>query len=474
MKRSSMKYMRRWRAVCLIFFVCMGALFVVPPVEVQAEQVWPEGSEIASPSAIVMEVNTGTILYEKSSHEENYPASITKILTTLLAIEYCDMDETVVFSADAVYKNEGDTSHIARDLNEELTMEQCLYAVMLESANECAYAAAEHVGAKLGGDYSTFIELMNEKAKSLGCQNTHFNNANGLPDPEHWTSAYDMALIGRAAYQNETFRTICGTGTYIIPPTNKHSEQTICHNHHRMLYPYQGTQDYLYDYCKGGKTGYTDAARSTLVTFAEKNGMTLVCVVMHTGSPNQYLDTTTLFNYCFDNYQVWNIAEYETSIADEQLDYVGLMNTNPAFVTLDTDAYIVLPVTADFSEATFSLDKNTTDNTIAELKYTYGDQEVGRVDIVTAEVEIPQVLFEQKQELPAEPDVRVVEVKPIVIVLIAVGCIALVVLIIFAIRFFDNFYVIRHNLELKKDRRERFRVNKVKKKRRRKKDRLFH
>ena len=187
-----------WRraAAALLAVACILTAF---PDGVRAEDYWPEGPKIDCPNAAVIEVNTGTVLYKKKGGKVRYPASITKIMTTLLAIENCGMDEIVTFSEDAVNKNEGDTSHIARDYQEEMTMEQCLYAVMLESANECAYAVAEHVGAKLGGDYSTFIELMNSRAKELGCKNTHFNNCNGLPDEDHWTSAYDMALIAAEA-----------------------------------------------------------------------------------------------------------------------------------------------------------------------------------------------------------------------------------------------------------------------------------
>ena len=123
-----------------------------------------------------------------------------------MALEHCELDEVVTFSDDAINYNQGDTSHIARDYGEQMTMKECLYAVMLESANECAYAVAEHVGQKLGGNYQTFIDLMNQRAKELGCTNTQFTNANGLPDPNHWTSAHDMALISAEAYKNENFR----------------------------------------------------------------------------------------------------------------------------------------------------------------------------------------------------------------------------------------------------------------------------
>lgn len=467
--------MGKWRKFWtkpLAAALCIFCTFSIKPDTAKAEQYWPEGPQIDSPNVIVMEVNTGTILYEKNSHEQHYPASITKIMTTLLALENCTMDEIVTFSADAVFKNEGDTSHIARDLNEELTMEQCLYAVMLVSANECAYAVAEHVGTKMGGDYNTFIDMMNQKAQELGCTDTHFHNPNGLPDDEHWTSAYDMALIGSAAYHNEDFRIITGTGTYIIPPTNKKSEQYICHNNHRMLYPYK-TAEYLYEYCTGGKTGYTDAANYTLVTFAEKDGLTLVCVVMNTFYPAHWTDTRTLLDYCFDNFQTFRIAENETSIADNQQKDTGLLNNSESFVTLDADAYIVLPKTVAFEDAVFELDTEQSDDSIATLKYTYADRDVGSVEIVTtdAKVEIPP--FHEK-EVVENPEVQVVKIQPVMILIVILIILVLIGLIFLVKKFYDNYYVIRHNMLVRKDRRKRFQIIKKKKSRKnKKKDRLF-
>ena len=137
--------------------------------------------KIEAPSICVMEISTGTILFERDMDEVNYPASITKIMTALLAIENTKLDEIVTFSQDAVYKNEGDTSHISRDIGEEMTMEECLYGMMLESANECAWAIGEHIG----GTMENFAKMMNDRAESLGCTNTHFQNPNGLPDEDH-------------------------------------------------------------------------------------------------------------------------------------------------------------------------------------------------------------------------------------------------------------------------------------------------
>ncbi|MBR4026722.1 MAG: D-alanyl-D-alanine carboxypeptidase, partial [Lachnospiraceae bacterium] len=366
-----------WNKIsCVVLTVV--TIFTANPMPTQAEIYWPQAPQVTSPDAIVIEVNSGAVLYEKNCDTVRYPASITKVLTTLLALENCALDEVVTFSADAVFKNEGDTSHIARDLDEQMTMEECLYGVMLESANECAYAVAEHVGAKLGGDYRTFIDLMNQRAKELGCTNTHFNNANGLPDTEHWTSARDMALISAEAYRNETFRIITGTKAYQIPPTNKHVDITYLNNHHQMLHYYK-TSKYLYEYCTGGKTGYTQAAGSTLVTFAEKDGMALVCVVMNTTGQDQYLDTTALFEYCFQNFKSYNIAEHKEYITAHEKSK-GVMNNQSSYVTLDESATVVLPVSASFSDAQFSItEQENKGDIVATLSYMYADRMVGSV-----------------------------------------------------------------------------------------------
>lgn len=442
------------------------------PQPIRADQIWPEGPSIVSPNAIVMEVNTGTVLYEKNSHEQRYPASITKIMTSLLAIENCSPEEIVVFSADAVFKNEGDTSHIARDLNEELTVEQCLYAVMLASANECAYAVAEHVGTKMGGNYQTFIDMMNERAAEIGCKNTHFNNSNGLPDEMHWTSAYDMALIASEAYKNETFRILVGTKSYTLPVTNKCDEEYPMHNHHQMLYPFR-SQEYLYEYCTGGKTGYTDAARSTLVTYAEKDGLTLVCVVMNTGNPTHYIDTTTLMDYYLNNFQALSIAENETSFNTHGLENAGLLNTNESFVTLDEEAYVVLPKAAVFSDATFDLIKNESGENVASLQYTYAGKKVGSVDIVASKATVNQTIKEETK-VENNSDEKVVVIKPQYFLILLFMIFLLVVIIIAGKKFYDNIYVIRHNMEVRRYQRSRFQtIGRKRKRRRRKKDRLF-
>ena len=280
--------------------VAIGVFFC-SPMMVRAEDSLPQAPEIVGESAVVMDVDSGTVLYEKNAHEQLYPASITKIMTTLLALENSTMDENVTFSYDSVHKTEG--SSIWRDVDEVMTMEECIYAMMLNSANECAYAVAEYVG----GSYENFIQMMNDRAQALGCSDTHFSNPHGLTEEDHYTSSYDMALIAREAIKNETFRQITGTKRYEIPPTNKHPDEiTYLTNHHKMLWE---NEEYYEEYCIGGKTGYTLAAGNTLATFAEKDGITLVCVVLQDKMPNHYVDTIALLDFCFDNFQSFHIAE---------------------------------------------------------------------------------------------------------------------------------------------------------------------
>lgn len=451
----------RWKkAACLILTiisaVCLGK------VDVKAADYWPDAPETLSPSVILMEESTGTILYEKNSDEAHYPASITKIMTTLLALENGNLSDMVTFSDDAINNTEG--SGIARDYGEQMTLEQCLYGVMLESANECAYAVAEHVG----GTVENFVDMMNAKAKELGCTNTHFANPHGLQDENHYTTAHDMALIAQAAYQNETFRIIIGTKMYTIPPTNKHAEETVLRNHHDMLCTYHNAnRKYLYPYCVGGKTGYTATANSTLVTYAEKDGMTLICVVMDTQSPNQFIDTVNLFDYAFDNFQVLNVAENDTNYSAETTVDNGNLNNIAPFVELDKDAVIVLPKTAEFSDTSSSVEYNDSDPEIAgSITYTYAGRNIGKADIKTTGVVVEGYAFDNESTEEEEQEaVSTVQVKPIVVVLLIVAVILLGVLLFFLKRFYDNYYIIKHNRAVRRDRKDQKR--RIRKKRRR-------
>lgn len=438
----------------LFSFILAGIMCLLPLLQmtVQAEDYWPGGPQIEGGAAVVMEASTGTVLYEKNAHEQLYPASITKILTTLLVLENCDLQEEVTFSHDSVYNIERDSTHIFRDVGEIMTVEQCLYAVMLGSANDCAYAVAEHAG----GGYENFVAMMNDRVKKLGCKNTHFMNPHGLTHEQHYTSAYDMALISQEALENDMFRKITATKRYTIPFTNKHpNEETPLVNHHKMLTNYMGETAYLYEACIGGKTGYTDLARNTLVTFAEKDGMTLICVVMKENGKTQYTDTISLLNYCFDNFTMWNVAENEPQYQVSGAADMEIFGATRNFVDLDVSSQIILPKTVPFEKAEYKLIEQTGQkDVVAVWEYTYANRVVGRANIIVTNAQVEKYPF---HELDVEEKTFFnIEVK-----YIGTGILVIIVIVLLGIlcfRFANNFYIIRHRINLRKRQKSRFKT----------------
>lgn len=271
---------------------------------------------VIADSAVLMDIDTGVILYEKNMHKRQYPASVTKLLTCLVAAEHSKMTDIVTFSHEAVFGIEKGSSSIGIDEGEQLTMEQCYYAALLDSANEVSSGMAEHVGGSIEG----FAAMMNEKVRELGGTDSNFVNANGLHDDNHYTSAYDMALIGQAFARNEELLKISGTAFYHIDPTPMQPDSIDLRNHHRMLPGCQYGDARPYEYMLGGKNGYTSVAQLTLVTFAKKDGHRLVCVVLKDNKkPDHYTDTEALFAYgfaCYENPAV--VAQIDVKVKELQ------------------------------------------------------------------------------------------------------------------------------------------------------------
>lgn len=306
---------------------------------------------ITSTSAIVMDAQSGQILYEKNSHSKQYPASITKILTAYLAIRDGDLDSTITMSDAAVWGIDRASSHIALDVGEQISMSDALYAVMLVSANEAAWAIAEQVS----GSLEDFVTLMNDTAKSLGCVDTHFTNANGLHDKDHYTTAYDMALITKEALTNRTFCSYASETYHEIPPTNMNSETRYLTQGNRMMLQ---DSEYYYSACQGGKTGYTDDAGGTLVVWASKNDMQLICVTM--GAPDNsvnYKDSIALFDYAFDHYSVSSaLSDYEFDAEEATRaqtflnNYYGCENLGTMRLSIENNEPLILANNADMKK----------------------------------------------------------------------------------------------------------------------------
>lgn len=346
---------------------------------------------VQAESAILMDAESGAILYAKNIHTERYPASITKILTCLIAREKSQLTDTVTFSTNAVYGIERGSSNIGIDEGETMTMEQCLYGILLASANEVAVAVAEHVA----GSTSAFADLMNLKAKELGCTDSHFVNPNGLPNDAHYTSAYDMALIARAFFADETLARIAGTASYHIPATPTQPDEIQLMNHHRMLMGCLYGSKYSYPYTVGGKTGYTDVARQTLVTCAEKDGKKLICVVMKDEAPYHYEDTKSLFEYGFNHF---NKLDAFSCLTREQIGTLICSNLGDVDYQLPAQADIMVPDGVDYSQLSTDID-TTASSLKGTIRFYYQDREAGNIPFTyTARQQLTQNTTEQTRE----------------------------------------------------------------------------
>lgn len=360
-----------------MLFICLCLCAGLFSMTATAAPEWPSDVSIQADAGIVMDSDTGTVLYGKNMDQPYYPASITKILTALIVLEQCDLNEMVTFSHDDVYNVEAGSSSAGIDEGDVLTVRDCLYALLLASANESANALACHVS----GSREAFAQLMNEKARSLGCTESRFNNPSGLNDENHYTTAHDMALIARAAIQNPEFLTINGTRSYQLAPTKRTPEGGYVANHHKML---NKNESVYYPGAFAGKTGYTSLAGNTLVTCARKNDMTLIAVVLN-GHQSHYSDTKALFDFGFRNFQSLRTVDYETRYKslENDMTIAGMTSGDSISLELDRGGRVVIPRDADFTDTqsalTYDLDGSHPQGAIACIRYTYNDRPVGSV-----------------------------------------------------------------------------------------------
>lgn len=268
---------------------------------------------LISESAVLIDADTGQVLYNKDMHAKRYPASITKIATVICGLEKLELSDKIVMSYDAVFSVSRDASHIALDTDEELSVEDAAHAALLMSANEACNGIAELAS----GSIDAFVDDMNELAVRAGAKGTHFANANGLRDSDHYTTAYDMAMICRYALKNEDFKRIFGTYKYTMAPTNKQPEQRLFVNQHEMI----SVPNMRYDGIVGGKAGWTQDAQYTLVTAAERDGRTLIAVVMKSPqNNNKYTDTKALFDYGFENFELLTLENFDIPKGDYSIE----------------------------------------------------------------------------------------------------------------------------------------------------------
>lgn len=391
--------------MCILLFANISTcIFAADVVELPAEEVdsilnqevdsngvtnWPKGPQIYSESGIVMDTDSGAILYAKNIDDQHYPASITKVLTALVVFNMiqdgeCQLTDKITFKQEDVNFLEYGDAHIGMKVGEKISLEDALYGMLLASANEVSHA----IGSNMEGGYDRFMERMNETAASLGCTNSHFVNTYGLHDSEHYTSARDMALISSAVFQYEKFREITNTYQHVIGKTNLVKEKRYVQQNHKML---RDWDERYYKYCVGGKTGYTDQALTTLVTFATKDDKNLVAVTLrtHGGGNNAYSDTKKMLNYAFSKFDAISVTA--SQIADTNLESVSEGETLmvPKGVTYEQ-------LVSTYADPTEIGDRERT------ITYTYEGQPVGTVKATITEDYYKKIhnIVEKKESAP--------------------------------------------------------------------------
>ena len=368
--------------------------------------------EIRAGAALLMDAANDELLYEKNANDKMYPASLTKVMTALLVLEAVDagqlsLDQVVTASStfSAGLSIYGSTQNIKP--GEQMALRDLLYCLLVASANESANILAETVA----GDIDAFVARMNERATQLGCENTHFANAHGLHDDNHYTTAHDIYLIARTAMENETFRTIVSAKRHEIPPTNL-SDKRLFYSTNALLVTWFYRESYLYDKAIGIKTGTTDEGGYCLLSAAEDEESYLICVVLNAPlvensdksmDRRQFSESRALFQWGFSNFQRKQIVDTATPLAQVS---VTLSDTDHVLVRPANELERTLPKDLDLSavQQTIHLNSDTVAAPVAEgqvlgtLTLTYGDETLGQVDLVAVNaVERSALLYRLNQ-----------------------------------------------------------------------------
>lgn len=377
--------MKRLRRL-LISLMITALMAAGMPMTAFAKPDWPSDTGIESEAGIVMDADSGAVLFGQNIHVQKAPASITKILTALVVIENSSLDDTVTFSHDAVYNVEdGSGNKNSIEEGDTLSVRDCLYLLLMRSSNQAANALAEHVGGSRDG----FVKMMNEKTAELGCENSHFANPSGLNDDTQLTSVYDMALIASAAYKNDTLLTISEEKSYRLPATKNNPDGVTIQPEHKLLITTDTENPNYYPYAVAGKTGYTSVAGQTLVTYAIKDDRRQIAVTMKSTQATHYQDTIALLDFGFLRFENVNISENETAYTSgDQPVQIGDNSYQPSDLSMDTSAVITIPKDASFADAektvVTDLPEDAPQGAVALLSYKYNDRKIGQVYLISA------------------------------------------------------------------------------------------
>lgn len=333
----------KFRRIAALFLLCVLTCVLLAPSAAALEPI-----EVNAKAALLVDMADETVIYSKNATQKMYPASITKIVTTLLVLEAVErgelsMDQLITASEEAFFDMEWDGTNAGIEPGEEMRLKDLLYCIMVVSANEACNIVAEAVD----GSISAFVTRMNARVRELGCQNTHFTNTHGLHNDDHYTTAWDIYLIAREVIKNETFMTICNTLAYEVPSTNMSGPREL-HTSNSLISNWR-ILGYLYDGAEGIKTGTTEQAGYCLLSSAVRSGRRLVCVVLGcegSGVDIQcYPDSANLYDYGFNNFSTKSILSDNELIAEVPVELSK--ETNYVVVHPAVDAEALLPNDVD-------------------------------------------------------------------------------------------------------------------------------
>ena len=290
-----------------------------------------------SEAGILIDSKTGKVLYGKNENVKMFPASTTKILTAIITIENCNLSDKVTASREAIISIPPGYSNAEIQPNDTISVQDLLNVFLIHSANEAGYILAEHIS----GSIENFANLMNEKAKEIGCTNTHFTNPSGIHNENHYSTAYDMSLIAQYCMKNETFRKIVSTPYITFSPSE--GKQLKFYNTNDLII---NTSKYYYKYAIGIKTGYTSQAKNCLISASSKDGLELIAVILGAAhseevSSTRYVDTINLFNYGFDNYKSTEILARDSVIKNVEVENATKDTKDLSLLAKDTISVLV-------------------------------------------------------------------------------------------------------------------------------------
>ena len=371
---------------------------------------------ISAPVCVLMEYSTGKILFEKNLNKMMYPASTTKLMTAILVLEKCQLTDVATVSNSAVDSVPAGYSTAYLQKGEKLTIEQLLHVLLIPSANDAANVLAEHVG----GSIANFANMMNSKAKEIGCENTNFKNPSGIHDENHYSTAYDLSLIAKHAMQFQTIKDIVQKTVYNLPKTDKYNSDNRIFYNTNLLLSHHSPDDYYYPYATGLKTGYTNPAKDCIIATAKKDDLELIAVILGAEDTNgslvpKFLDCKKLFEYGFSNYSYKNIKKANSVVT--KVSVLGATeDTKNLNILVKNDINVFLENNFDINNLEPKLELDTP--LVAPIK---GGSTIGKITY-----DIDGIIY--TSELIAETNVDIVN---FVLIIFRLGLILLVIFIFF-------------------------------------------